>query len=154
MPGKYYKQIAENRRARHEYEIIEVYKAGVVLKGSEVKSVRLGKVNLRESFARVEGEELWLWGVHISPYEKSRAKESDPTRPRKLLLKSGELKKLIGKVSQKGLVLIPLKIYFDRDWAKVDLALAKARKKHDKRAAIKDRETKREIEKRLRERNK
>ncbi len=148
MP-KYYKLIAENRRARHDYEIIEVYKAGIMLEGAEVKSVRLGRVNLRDSFARVEGGELWLWGMHISPYEKSRAGELNPTRPRKLLLDSKEIKKLIGKISQKGFALIPLKIYFDRDWAKIDLALAKARKRFDKRAVIREKEVKREIEKRL-----
>jgi SsrA-binding protein len=150
MPSKFFKLIAENRRARHDFEIIEVYKAGIVLKGSEVKSVRLGKVNLRDSFARVERGELWLWGVHISPYAKSRIEEANPTRPRKLLLKASEARKLIGKISQKGFSLIPLKIYFDRDWVKVDLAVAKARKRYDKRAAIKEREVKREIEKGLR----
>ncbi len=147
MP-RYYKVIAENRRARHDFEILEVYKAGIALSGSEVKSVRLGKVNLKDSFARAENGELWLWGMHISPYEKARA-EADPTRKRKLLLKAGELKKLVGMASQKGFALIPLKIYFDRDWAKIDLGYGRAKKLFDKRESIKEREIRREMEKGL-----
>jgi SsrA-binding protein len=148
MP-RYYKLIAENRRARHDFEILEVYKAGIALSGSEVKSVRLGKVNLKDSFAKSDNDELWLWGMHISPYEKSGTAESDPTRRRKLLLKASELKKLVGKANQKGFALIPLKIYFDRDWAKIDLGYGKAKKLFDKRESIKDREIKREMEKGL-----
>ena len=152
MPN-FYKVIAENRRARHDYEILEVYKAGIVLSGSEVKSVRLGKVNLKDSFARAKGKELWLWGMHISPYEKAGTYKMDPTRTRKLLLNSNELGKLLGKSSQKGFALIPLKIYFDRDWAKIDLGIGRAKKLYDKRDSIKDREVKREIDKGLKGRN-
>lgn len=150
MP-KYYKLIADNRRARHDFEIVEVYRAGVVLKGSEVKSVRLGRVNLRESFARADGGEIWIHGMHISPYEKSRAEDFNPARPRKLLLNQRELNRLIGYSNQKGLALVPLKIYFERDWAKIDIAVARAKKRYDKRASIREREEKREISKRLKE---
>lgn len=152
--ARFYKVVAENRQARHDYEILEVYKAGIALSGSEVKSIRLGKVNLKDSFARAEKGELWLWGMHVSPYEKSRAAEANPTRPRKLLLKTNELNKLVGKASQKGFALIPLKIYFDRDWAKIDLAVGRAKKLFDKRRSIREREIKREMEKGLKERNK
>ena len=145
MPN-FYKVIAENRRARHEFEILEVYKAGIVLSGSEVKSVRLGKVNLKDSFARAKGKELWLWGMHISPYEKAGTFKQDPIRTRKLLLKANELKKLLGWSNQKGFALIPLKLYFDRDWAKIDLGVGKAKKLYDKRESIKEREIKRETE--------
>jgi len=148
---KYYKLIADNRRARHDFEIVEVYRAGVVLKGSEVKSVRLGRVNLRESFARADGGEIWIHGMHISPYEKSRAEDFNPARPRKLLLNQRELNRLIGYSNQKGLALVPLKIYFERDWAKIDIAVARAKKRYDKRASIREREEKREISKRLKE---
>lgn len=151
MP-KYYKIIAENRSARHDFAILEVYKAGIQLKGSEVKSIRLGRVNLRDSFARAERGELWLFNMHITPYEKSGAAEGNPTRPRKLLLNAREAKRIIGTLSQKGLSLIPLKIYFDGDWAKVDVGLAKGKKHFDKRASIKEREIKREIEKGLKKR--
>lgn len=152
MP-KFYKVIAENRRARHDFEVLEVYKAGIVLSGSEVKSVRLGKVNLKDSFARAEKGELWLYGMHISPYEKTGSYKQDPTRPRKLLMRSNELKKLAGRTNQKGFAVVPLKMYFDRDWAKIDLAVGKAKKLFDKRESIKDREIKREIDKGLKERN-
>lgn len=153
MP-KYYKVIAENRKARHDFEIIEVYKAGIALKGSEVKSVRAGKVNLRDSFGRAERGEIWLYNVHITPYEKSRVGSTDATRPRKLLLKASELNKIAGRANQKGYALLPLKIYFDGDWAKVDLGLGKAKKTYEKKDAIKERDIKRETEKELREKQK
>jgi SsrA-binding protein len=153
MP-KYYKVIAENRKARHDFEVLEVYKAGVALRGSEVKSIRLGKVNLRDSFGKVQGGEIWLWNVHITPYSKTGTEQLDPTRARKLLLKNDELSKIIGKATQKGYTLIPLKIYFDGDWAKVDLALCKAKKLYEKKSAIKERDIIREADKELRERNK
>ena len=150
MP-KYFKLIADNRKARHDFDVIEVYKAGIVLKGSEVKSIRLGRVNLKDSFGKVERGEIWLWNMHITPYTKSRTGDLDPTRTRKLLLSTGEVNKVIGKAGQKGYTLIPLKIYFDGDWAKVDLGLCKARKTYEKRAVIKERDIKRETEKELRE---
>ena len=143
MP-KYYKVIADNRKARFDFTILETYKAGLVLEGSEVKSIRLGKVNLKESFGRIEQEEVWIYGMHISPYKSAKI---DPIRPRQALLKKKELVKLIGKVSEKGLTLVPLKIYFDGNWAKIELGLAKAKKKYEKRETLRTREAKREIEK-------
>lgn len=139
---RYFKVIADNRKARFDFNILETYKAGLVLEGSEVKSIRLGKVNLGESFGRIDREEVWIYGMHISPYKGAKF---DPIRPRKVLLKKRELVKLIGKVSEKGLTLVPLKIYFDGNWAKIELGLAKAKKKYEKRETLRTREAKREI---------
>ncbi len=147
--ARYYKVVSENRKARHDYNITEVYKAGIELKGTEVKSVRLGRVNLRDSFAMPERGELWLHNMHISPYEKGNIYNVNPKRRRKLLLKAGEIRKLTGKVSERGFVLIPLKVYLDGNFVKVDIALAKSRKKYEKREAIKRKETKREIDRAL-----
>jgi SsrA-binding protein len=144
---KYHKVIAENRKARFDYNILETYKAGLILEGFEVKSLRLGKVNLKDSFGRVEKSEVWIYGMHISPYKTADRSRINPMRPRKALLKKRELVKLIGKVSEKGLTLVPLKIFFDGNWAKVELGLGKAKKKYEKREAIRRKETKREIEK-------
>jgi len=149
--ARYYKVVSENRKARHDYNIIEVYKAGIELKGTEVKSVRLGKVNLRDSFGRAEAGELWLYNMHISPYEKGNIYNVNPKRKRKLLLKGSEIKKLIGKVNQRGFVLVPLKIYFDGDYAKVELALAKAKKLYEKREVLRERAAKREIDRTLKD---
>lgn len=144
--AKYFKLIAENRKARFDYNILETYKAGLVLEGSEVKSIRQGKVNLKDSFGRVEKDELLIFGLHISPYQKTVL---NPTRPRKVLLKKRELVKLIGKAAEKGLTIVPLKIFFDGNWAKIELGLAKAKRKYEKREKIKLRETQKEIEKAL-----
>ena len=144
---KYYKLVAENRKAFFDYHIEETYKAGIALSGAEVKSVRLGRVNFKDAFGRVELGEVLLYNMHISPYEKGRVAESEADRPRKLLLNGQELRKLIGKVSQKGMTLVPTKIYFDGDWAKVDIALAKAKRKYEKRDSIRQREDNREVEK-------
>ncbi|MFH1684018.1 MAG: SsrA-binding protein SmpB [Candidatus Margulisiibacteriota bacterium] len=140
--AKYFKVIADNRKARFDFNIIETYNAGLILVGAEVKSIRLGKVNLKESFGRIEHEEVWIYGMHINPLKGAKL---DPIRPRKTLLKKKELVKLIGKVSEKGLTLVPLKIYFDGNWAKVELGLAKAKKKYEKRETLRTREVKREI---------
>lgn len=145
--AKYHKVIAENRKARFDYNILESYKAGLILEGFEVKSLRLGKVNLKDSFGRVEKSEVWIYGMHISPYKTADRSQINPTRPRKALLKKRELVKLIGKVSEKGLTLVPLRIFFEGNWAKVELGLAKAKKKYEKREAIRRKEAKREIEK-------
>ncbi|NQT29854.1 MAG: SsrA-binding protein SmpB [Candidatus Saganbacteria bacterium] len=145
--AKYYKVIAENRKGRFDYNILETYKAGLVLEGFEVKSIRLGKVNLKESFGRVENQEVWIYGMHINPYKTANKSKIDPIRPRKVLLKKRELVKLIGKTAEKGLTLVPLKIFLDGNWVKIDLGLAKAKKKYEKREKIKSREAKREIEK-------
>lgn len=144
---KYYRIIAENRKARFDYNILEIYKAGLVLEGSEVKSIRLGRVNLKDSFGRVEKEEVWIYGMHISPYPTADKRKINPTRPRKVLLKGRELVKLAGRVAEKGLTLVPLKIFFDGNWAKVELGLAKAKKKYEKRDAIRRKEAEKEIEK-------
>lgn len=135
MAEKYYKVISDNRKAFFDYHILDTYRAGIELLGSEVKSLRAGKVNLHDSFARVESGEVWLYNMHISPYERASEK-IDPYRKRKLLLKRDELRKIVGKVSEKGLTLVPLKIYFSGDWAKVDLALAKAKKVFDKKVKL------------------
>lgn len=144
---KYCKIAAENRKARFDYNIIETCKAGLVLEGSEVKSIRLGRVNLKDSFGREEKEEVWIYGMHISPYPAADRRKIDPTRPRKVLLKKRELVKLIGRAAEKGLTLVPLKIFFDGNWAKIELGLAKAKKKYEKREAIRRKEAKKEIEK-------
>lgn len=146
----YYKIAAENRKARFDYHIIEVYKAGMVLSGSEVKSIRLGKINLSDGFGRVEKGEIWLYGLHISPYSQADQKKIDPIRPRKALLQKQQILKLIGKVTEKGLTLIPLKVYFEGNWAKVDLALAKSKKKYEKRESLRRKTVEREIEKAFR----
>jgi SsrA-binding protein len=145
--AKYFKVIADNRKARFDFQILATYKAGLVLSGSEVKSIREGKVNLKESFGRIEHEEVWIYGMHINPYKRADRNKLDPLRPRKVLLQKRELVKLIGKVAEKGLTLVPLKIFFDGNWAKVELGLAKAKKKYEKREVIRTREVKREIEK-------
>lgn len=147
--AKYFKVVAENRKARFDYSILETYKAGLALEGSEVKSIRLGKVNLKESFGRVEKGEIWIYGMHISPYEAADKSKIDPIRPRKTLLNKKELVKLIGKVAEKGLTLVPLKIFFEGNWAKLELGLARAKKKYEKREALRRKEVKREIEKAL-----
>jgi SsrA-binding protein len=142
----YYKIAAENRKARFDYTILEVYKAGLVLTGNEVKSIRNGKINLADSFGRVERNEIWLYNVHVSPYSSADQRQIDPLRPRKVLLEKPALVKLVAKVAEKGLTLVPLKVYFDGNWAKVDLALAKAKKKYEKRDTIRRRTAEREIE--------
>ncbi len=144
--AKYFKVIAENRKARFDYNILETYKAGLVLEGSEVKSIRLGRVNLKDSFGRIEKEEVWIYGMHISPYETADKRKINPVRPRKALLKKKELVKLTGKVSEKGLTLIPLKIFFEGNWAKIELGLAKAKKKYEKREKLRRKAIEREVE--------
>lgn len=134
-----------NRRARHEYEILDVYEAGIVLVGSEVKSLRLGKANLQDSYADLKKSEVWLHNMHISPFEKANQFNHDPVRNRKLLLHKSEIRKLIGKTSEKGLTLVPLKVYFKKGKAKVELALCKGKKLHDRREDIKKRDTEREM---------
>lgn len=149
MP-KYFKLIAENRKARFDFNIIEVYKAGLILTGNEVKSIRLGRINLIDSFAREERNEIWIYGMHITPYlpagRHGGSAKVDPLRQRKVLLNKRELVKLTGKAAEKGLTLIPLKVYFEGNWAKVDLALAKSKKKYEKREKLRRREVEREIE--------
>ena len=133
------KVVATNRKARHEYEVLETLEAGLVLKGPEVKSLREGKVGFQDAFARVEGGEVWLHSLHISPYEQANRFNEDPLRVRKLLLNRHEIRRLVGKVEEKGLTLIPLEIYFRGGHAKVTLGLARGRKLYDKREKLKRR---------------
>ncbi|MDX1624249.1 MAG: SsrA-binding protein SmpB [Gemmatimonadota bacterium] len=141
--------VARNRKARHDYEILETVEAGIVLKGAEVKSVREGKVNLRDGFATIEDGEAWLHNVHISPYDPANRWNVDPTRTRKLLLHKGEIDSLYGKAIEKGRTLVPLDVHFRNGVAKVTLAVARGKKRHDKREAIRRREAEREIEREL-----
>ena len=140
------KVVARNRKARHEYEILEEYEAGLVLRGAEVKSLREGKASFTDSFARVDDGEVWLHSLHITPYENAAIDRLDPKRPRKLLLRKREIRRLAAKTAETGLTLIPLDIHFSRGWAKVTLALARGKKLHDKREDLKRRAMRREVE--------
>lgn len=146
------RDIAVNRSARHEYLIEETVEAGLALMGSEVKALREGKANLKDSFGRVENGEVWLWNAHISPYGPASQFGHEPTRARKLLLHRQEIERLQGKVKERGLTLVPLRLYFKNGRAKVELALARGKKQHDKREAIRDREQRREIDRALSDR--
>ncbi len=145
------KIIATNKKAYHDYHIEESYEAGIMLKGTEVKSLREGRANLKDSFARVENEEIFLYNCHISPYSHGNIANHDPLRTRKLLMHKGEIQRLMGKMMQKGYTLLPLKIYFKDGKAKVELALAKGKKQYDKREDIKKRDAAREMEKAFKE---
>jgi SsrA-binding protein len=154
MVGKI-KVVTENRKARHDYFIEETYEAGLALTGTEVKSLRAGKANLQDSFARVENNEVFLYNMHISPYDQGNRFNHEPKRTRKLLLHKSEIRRLIGKTREKGLTLVPLKVYFNqRGIAKLELALAKGKKLYDKRDDIASKDANREIARALRERNK
>jgi len=133
------KIVAQNRKARHEYHILDTWETGMVLQGTEVKSLRQGKANLADAYARLDRGELWLYNLHISPYEQGNRFNHDPLRPRKLLMHTRELRKLVGQVEQKGLTLVPLDIHFSRGIAKVNLALVRGKKLHDKRETLKER---------------
>ena len=143
------KTVARNRKALHEFEILDTYEAGLVLRGPEVKSIREGKVSLAGSFARVDGGEAWLYDMHITPYDPASRENRDPDRPRKLLLNAGEIRKLIGATQEKGFALVPLDLYFRRGYAKVTLALARGKKLHDKRETLKRKTHQREMEREL-----
>ena len=138
------KVVARNRKARHEYEILETFEAGMALKGPEVKSLREGKASFQDAYAQVQGGEAWLHSLHISPYEQANRFNVDPLRVRKLLLNRHEIRRLVGKVEEKGLTLVPLEIYFVRGHAKVQLALARGKKLHDKRESLKQKQLDRE----------
>jgi len=142
--------VASNRHARFEYSILESFEAGIALTGTEVKSLRTGKASLSNSFARIEGTEVFLQGMHIAPYAFGNIANPDPERPRKLLLHKKEIRRLIGEISSKKLTLIPLKAYFKGSVVKVEIALAKGKKLYDKRAVIKQRESDRELKRILR----
>ncbi len=136
--------VARNRKARHEFQVLETFEAGIELKGPEVKSLRAGALSFQDSFARVQNGEVWLHSLHISPYEQANRFNVDPVRPRRLLLKKSEIRQLVVKTEEKGLTLVPLEIYFSRGYAKVALAVARGRKLHDKRQELKRREQDRE----------
>jgi SsrA-binding protein len=140
------KTLARNKKALHEYQILETFEAGIALAGPEVKSIRAGKASLAEAFARVERGEVWLHDMHVSPYDPASRWNADPLRPRKLLLHSREIRKLIGSTEQKGLTLVPLELYLHRGYVKVTLALARGKKLHDKRESLKQKDIKREIQ--------
>ena len=140
------KVVASNRKARHNYDILETWECGVVLTGSEVKSLRAGQVQLKDAYGEVRRGEIWLENLHIAPYQFAREGGHDPERPRKLLLHKREIDALIGKVNEQGLTLVPLLIYFSQGLAKVELALARGRRKYDKRQAIRAREEQREMD--------
>jgi len=139
------KIVTTNRKAYHDYEILQSFEAGIVLQGSEVKSLRAGRANLKDSYARVKDGEVFLIGMHISPYEAASRFGHDPTRRRKLLLHKAEIRRLIGKVQEKGLTLVPLKVYFKNGRAKVELALARGKRLYDKRRDIAKRDAEREL---------
>jgi len=144
--------ITVNRKARHDYHIQDSLEAGIVLKGSEIKSIRAGKVNLSDAYARPENGELWLYNSHIASYDAASYNTHEPTRPRKLLLHRKEINSLAGKVVQKGLTLVPLKLYIKHGVAKVELGVAKGKKVYDKREAIARRDADREVERALKHR--
>ena len=147
MAPKGTKVVASNRRARHDYDVVETFECGIVLSGSEVKSIRDGKIQLKDSYARVQDGQVWLHGVHVSPYVYAHGLDGhDPDRPRKLLLHRDEIDELTGRTQQESLTLVPLAVYFKDGKAKVELALAKGRRRYDKRQAIASRDAAREAE--------
>ena len=140
------KLIANNKKAFHDYFIEENFEAGISLAGTEVKSLRMGKCSIKESFVRIEKGEVIIYGMHISPYEKGNIFNKDPLRPRKLLLHKYEINKMIGQMQQKGYTLVPLNVYFKGSYVKVEIGLAKGKKLYDKRASIKEKDIKRELD--------
>jgi SsrA-binding protein len=147
------KMVAENRKAFHDYFIEERFETGIVLTGTEIKSARMGKVQLRDAYAEVLGTEVWLMNAHFSPYSHGNIWNHEPTKKRKLLLNRQEIRRLIGKTRQKGLTLVPLKMYLKNGWLKCELALVRGKKMHDKREAIQEREQDREARAAMNRRN-
>jgi len=150
MEGR--KVVATNRKARHDFEILDTYEAGLALTGSEIKSIRAGHVNLREGFVQPRGDELWLLNVHIASYEQAGMFGHDPLRPRKLLLHRREIDRLMSQIQEKGLTLVPTLMYLTRGRAKIEIALARGKKKYDKRSALRERDSDRQIQRTLNER--
>jgi SsrA-binding protein len=144
--------VATNRRARHKYQVLERMESGIELRGSEVKSLRDGKAQINEAYAVVDGGEVWLRGAHIPPYAPASDQNHDPDRPRKLLLHRREIERLIGKTAERGLTLVPTRIYFKGPRAKVELALAKGKEGRDRRREIADRDLRREVERDFKQR--
>ena len=153
MPKKQRKLVAGNKKARHDYFIEDTYEAGIVLTGTEIKSVRQGKVSIKESYAKIEKGEVFIYGMNISPYEQGNRFNVDALRPRKLLLHKQEIRKLIGYTTLKGMTLVPLSMYINEDGrAKVDLAVARGKKLYDKRQTIARRDAARDIDRKMKER--
>lgn len=150
MEGR--KVVATNRKARHDFEILDTYEAGLALTGSEIKSIRAGHVNLREGFVQPRGDELWLLNVHIASYEQAGMFGHDPLRPRKLLLHRREIDRLMSQIQEKGLTLVPTLMYLTRGRAKIEIALARGKKRYDKRSALRERDSDRQIQRTLNER--
>ncbi len=148
------KTISQNKKAYHDYFIEEKYECGIELSGTEVKSLRLGQVNIKDSYASIEKGEVWLKGMHISPYEKGNIFNRDPLRERRLLMHKFEIRKLIGKIKEKGYSLVPTQVYFKGQRIKIELGLARGKKNYDKRQAIAANSAKREIERKIKEYNK
>lgn len=138
--------VADNRKARHEYEILDTFECGIELSGTEVKSIRVGKCSLQDAFARIEDGEVFLYSCHISPYEFGNRFNHEPLRKRRLLLHKGEIRRLNQQIKEKGLTLVPLKMFFRRNWVKVDLALARGKQLYDKRETVAKRDTKRALD--------
>ena len=147
------KLIANNEKAYHDYFIEETYEAGVALHGTEVKSMRLGKCSIKESFIRIENGEVFVYGMHVSPYEKGNIFNKDPMRVKKLLMHRYEINKLAGKIAEKGYTLVPLQVYFREGKVKVEIGLAKGKKLYDKRESIAKKDQRRELEREFKERN-
>lgn len=154
MPKGAGKVIAQNKKANHDYFIEETYEAGIVLQGTEIKAIRGGRVNMRDSYARIMNGEVFLVGMHISPYEQGNRYNHDPLRTRKLLLHKKQIDKLIGETKEAGYALVPLKVYLKNGFAKVLIGLAKGKKNYDKRESLKRKEAKREVERAFRDRQK
>ncbi len=154
MPKGAGKVIAQNKKAYHDYFIEETFEAGIVLQGTEIKSIRAGRVNLKDSYAQIKNGEMFLMGMHISPYEQGNRYNHDPLRTRKLLLHKKEINKLIGETKEAGYSIVPVKLYLKNGYAKVLIGLAKGKKKFDKREDLKKKEAKRDIERAFRERQK
>ncbi|MDN4072172.1 MULTISPECIES: SsrA-binding protein SmpB [Fictibacillus] len=154
MPKGEGKLVAQNKKARHDYHIEETFEAGIVLQGTEIKAIRAGRINLKDSFARVQNGELFLHNMHVSPYEQGNRYNHDPLRTRKLLLHRKEINRLLGSTKEQGYSIVPLKLYLKNGFAKVLIGLAKGKKNYDKRQDLKKKDAKREIERAFRDRQK
>ena len=147
------KLVANNKKAYHDYFVDEKYETGLVLHGTEVKSLRMGQCSIKEAFVRIENGEVWIYGMHISPYEKGNIFNKDPMRPKKLLMHKSEINKLLGKIKEKGYTLVPLQVYFKDGRAKLEIGLCRGKKMYDKRADIAKRDIQREAEREFKIRN-
>lgn len=146
------KVVATNRKAKHNYFLLDTYEAGIVLKGSEIKSIRAGRISLAQAYVSTDGREAWLMNAHVAPYNEASRFNHEPLRPRKLLLHASEIRKLSEKVRQKGATIVPLRVYIKDGLAKVEIALAKGKKHYDKRAEIAKRDVQRELDRRYKQR--